>query len=105
MGNRLFVGNLSFKATEDEVRELFKTAGEVKDCHLVMDRETQRPRGFGFVEMTTQAEATAAIEKLNGQDFQGRDLNVSEARPRAEGGAPRSGGSSYGGGSGGNSRY
>jgi RNA recognition motif-containing protein len=101
MGNRLFVGNLSFKATEDEVRELFKTAGEVKDCHLVMDRDTQRPRGFGFVEMATQAEATAAVDKLNGHDFQGRDLNVSEARPRAEGGAPR-GGSNFRGG---NSRY
>ena len=97
MGTRLFVGNLSFKATEDEVRELFKTAGEVKDCHLVLDRDTQRPRGFGFVEMTSQDEADKAIAQFNGKDFQGRDLSVSEARPRSEGGAR--GGS--GGGSGG----
>ena len=92
MGNRLFVGNLSFQATEDDVRELFKEAGEVKDCHLVMDRETKRPRGFGFVEMDSPEAAASAITMFHGKDFQGRDLSVSEARPRNESGAPRSGG-------------
>jgi RNA recognition motif-containing protein len=86
MGTRLFVGNLSFKATEDDVRALFEKAGEVKDCHLVLDRETQRLRGFGFVEMGSQDEATAAISQFNEQEFMGRQLNVSEARPRNEAG-------------------
>ena len=85
MGTRLFVGNLPFKATEDDIRELFVTAGEVKDCHLVTDRETGRARGFGFVEMATQDEADKAISSFDGQDFQGRALNVSEARPKGEG--------------------
>lgn len=92
MGTRLFVGNLSFKSTEDDVRGLFQAAGEVKDCHLVTDRDTGRPRGFGFVEMTTQAEADKAVSMFNEKDFQGRALSVSEARPRNEGGGGGGGG-------------
>jgi len=84
MGTRLFVGNISFKATEDTLRELFEQQGQVKDCHIVMDRETQRSKGFAFVEMSTQEEATAAIEKFDKYDFEGRPLNVSEARPKTE---------------------
>jgi RNA recognition motif-containing protein len=86
MGTRLFVGNLSFKSTEDDVKALFGGAGVVKDCHLVTDRDTGRPRGFGFVEMSSQGETDTAITMFNGKDFQGRELSVSEARPRAEGG-------------------
>jgi len=94
MGTRLFVGNLPFGVTEDEVREVFSKHGTVKDCHIVMDRDSGRSKGFGFVEMTTQDEATQAIEQANGVDMGGRQLNVSEARPRAErggGGGDRDG--------------
>lgn len=84
MGTRLFVGNISFKATEDEIKALFEKHGVVKDCHIVMDRDTNRSKGFCFVEMSTQDEANKAIEKVNGLDLDGRPLNVSEARPRAE---------------------
>ena len=84
MGIRLFVGNLSYNATEDEIRGLFEQYGTVRDCHIVMDRETNRSKGFCFVEMGTKEEAASAIEKLNGSEFDGRKMNVSEARPRAE---------------------
>jgi RNA recognition motif-containing protein len=84
MGTRLFVGNLPFGATEDEVRGTFERYGSVKDCHIVMDRDTGRSKGFGFVEMSSQDEATKAIEGTNGTELGGRTLNVSEARPRAE---------------------
>lgn len=84
MGTRLFVGNISFKATEDSLRELFEQQGQVKDCHIVMDRETNRSKGFAFVEMSTQEEATEAIAKLDKFEFEGRPINVSEAKPKAE---------------------
>ena len=84
MGTRLFVGNISFKATEDSLRELFEQQGQVKDCHIVMDRETNRSKGFAFVEMSTQDEATEAIAKLDKFEFEGRPINVSEAKPKAE---------------------
>jgi len=89
---RIYLGNLPFSATEDEIRELFSAHGEVESVSLVTDRETGRPRGFGFVELASGGEE--AIEKLNGVDFGGRSLNVNEARPRND----RGGGGGGGGG-------
>jgi len=98
---KLYVGNLSFDTSEAELRDLFAQHGEVTSAVLVMDRETGRPRGFGFVEFSDATSAKAAIEALNGQNVGGRDLNVNEAKPRE----PRSGGGGgrggYGGGGGG----
>lgn len=82
---RIYVGNLPFSATEDEVRELFGAHGDVESVSLITDRETGRPRGFGFVEMAEDA-ADAAIQALDGTDMGGRNLRVNEARPRREGG-------------------
>jgi len=84
MGMRLFVGNLPFSATEDEIKAVFEKQGTVKDCHLVTDFNTGRSRGFCFVEMSKQEEANSAIEQLDKFDFSGRPLNVSEAKPKAE---------------------
>ena len=83
MAQKLYVGNLPFSATEDEIRELFSQHGEVQSVNLISDRETGRPRGFGFVEMEG---AEAAIEALNGQDFGGRTLTVNVAHNRGGGG-------------------
>ncbi len=82
MAKRIYVGNLPFSASDDEVRELFSPYGDVNSVHLVTDRETGRPRGFGFVEMESDAEADEAIGKLNQTQMGGRTLNVNEARPR-----------------------
>jgi RNA recognition motif-containing protein len=111
MGRKLFVGNLNFATTSDDLRELFADAGTVESATVMMDRVTGRSRGFGFVEMSTEEEAQGAIEKFNGQQFQGRGLNVNEARERVPGGGgyggggggPRGGG--YGGGYGGGGGY
>lgn len=97
---KLYVGNLSFNTSESELRDLFAQHGEVASASLVMDRETGRPRGFGFVEFTNDDEARAAIEALNGKNFGGRDLTVNEARPR-EGGGGGGGRGGWGGGGGG----
>jgi RNA recognition motif-containing protein len=97
MSTKLYVGNLSFRTTGDELRELFSQAGEVETATVVEDRDTGRSRGFGFVEMATQEGAAAAIEQFNGKEFSGRTLTVNEARPRAERGG-------YGGGGGGGGR-
>ena len=78
----IYVGNLPFRVTEDEVASLFSEFGEVQRVHLVMDRETGRPRGFGFVEMASSDDAAAAIEALNGHEAEGRELKVNEAKPR-----------------------
>ena len=87
MGNRLYVGNLPFSADENQIRELFgqneRTVTEVK---LITDRDTGRPRGFGFVEMGSQQDAEGAIRDLNGFSFDGRDLTVNEAKERTQGG-------------------
>ena len=83
-GTRLFVGNLPFVATEHEVRDVFSKFGTVKDCHIVTDWDTNRSKGFGFVEMSSGSEAENAIQNANGTDFGGRQLNVREARPRQE---------------------
>jgi RNA recognition motif-containing protein len=98
MGKKLFVGNLNFKTNDDDLRELFSQAGTVDSATVMMDRATGRSRGFGFVEMSTDEEALKAIQQFNGFEFQGRNLNVNEARERTPGG-PRGGG--YAGGRGG----
>ena len=90
----IYVGNLPFSATEDEVRDLFATFGEVSRVHLVNDRETGRPRGFGFVEMSDDGSAQKAIESLDQSELGGRTLRINEAQPRE----PRSGGGGGGGG-------
>ncbi len=78
----IYVGNLPYKTTSDELRGIFADYGEVKDARIVMDRETDRSKGFGFVEMPDDAQAKAAIEALNGQEIGGRKAIVNEARPR-----------------------
>ncbi len=87
MGRKLYVGNLSFTATEEEVREYFAQAGTPDSVTIIKDRATGRSRGFGFVEMSTEGEAAQAIEQLDGKEFKGRPLKINEARAR-EGGAP-----------------
>ncbi len=105
MSTKLYVGNLAFGVTSDDLHEHFAQAGAVESAKVVEDRETGRSRGFGFVEMTSSEEAMAAIEKFNGQDLDGRNLVVNEARPREEGGGGNrgGGGGNRGGGSGGDS--
>ena len=96
MGTRLYVGNLPFSANESEVQALFEQNGrEVAEVKLITDRETGRPRGFGFVEMENSEHADNAIRDLNGYEFDGRQLNVNEARERAPRGG--GGGRGYGG--------
>jgi cold-inducible RNA-binding protein len=83
MGKRLYVGNLPYQTTEAELRVLFeRDGGNVDEVKIVMDRDTGRPRGFAFVEMASDSQAVAAVEALNGKDFGGRPLTVSEARAR-----------------------
>lgn len=86
MGNRLYVGNLSFNTSNDSVRDAFARFGEVTDVHLVTDRQTGQPRGFGFVTMGTREAAQAAIAGMNGSSLDGRDLRVNEAEERQGGG-------------------
>ena len=105
MSAKLFVGNLSYQATEEDLRELFQQAGTVESVRIITDQFTGRPRGFGFVEMSTKEEAERAIEQLNGRLFRDRNLVVNEARPqpnRAPGGGRgrREGGPGGGGGGG-----
>ncbi len=92
---KLYVGNLSFSTTEAQLRELFAAHGEVTSASLVMDRETGRPRGFGFVEFSNDDHARAAMAALGGKNVDGRDLTVNEAKPREGGGGGRGG---FGGG-------
>jgi len=87
---KIYVGNMSFDSSETELRKAFEAHGQVDSVTIIMDRDTGRPKGFGFVEMANDAEAKKAIEGLNGKDFMGRTLNVNEARPRTDG--PRGGG-------------
>ena len=93
MTKKVYVGNLSFGATEDQVRDLFSEFGDIQSIAMINDRDTGRFRGFAFVEMEDSA-ANAAIKALNGKEVDGRELSVNEARPREE----RSGGGGYGGG-------
>ena len=100
MGTRLYVGNLSYNVTEPELRDVFAEGGKnVVEVKVVMDRETGRPRGFAFVEMGSDDEASQAIQTLSGREIQGRAISVSEARERAPRGG--GGGGGYGGGGGG----
>ena len=100
MSTKLYVGNLSFGVTSDDLQEHFAQAGTVESAKVVEDRDTGRSRGFGFVEMSSSDEAQAAIEQFNGQDLDGRSLVVNEARPREEGGGGGRGGRGGGGGGG-----
>jgi len=96
MGNRLYVGNLPFSADENAVRDLFAQDGrEVTEVKLITDRDTGRPRGFGFVEMANSEQAAAAISALNGTSMDGRDLTVNEAKERTSGGGGGGGGGRY----------
>ena len=100
MGNRLYVGNLSFNSTQDMLRDAFAAHGEVVDVHLVADRMTGQSRGFGFVTMGSRSEAEGAMSAMNGADLDGRALRVNEAEERSAGGG---GGGGRGGGGGGRS--
>jgi RNA recognition motif-containing protein len=107
---KLYVGNLSFQTTESELNDLFTPFGKITDTNMIMDRETQRPRGFAFITMSSAAEGNAAIEGLNGKSVDGRDLTVNEAKPmesRDGGGSrgPRRDSGGGGGRSGGGGGY
>src|SRR5216117_3893909 len=109
MSNKLFVGNLSFNTTENDLQDAFAAHGTVVEANLMMDRATGRPRGFGFVTMSTEEEAQKAIEALNNATVDGRNLTVNIARPREErsgggGGGGGGGRREYGGGGGGRNR-
>ncbi len=84
MGTNLYVGNISFNTMENDLNELFAQCGTVARCNLIADKYTGRSRGFAFVEMSTEEEAQAAIEKLNGKELDGRALRINEARPRED---------------------
>ena len=111
MSNKIFVGNLSFETTENDLQDAFAAHGNVLQVDIPQDRMTNKPRGFGFVTMSSKEEADAAISALNGKDLNGRSLTVNEARPREErsgGGSGGGGGRGYGSGGrdrGGRSRY
>lgn len=110
MSNKLFVGNLSFKTTENDLQDAFAAYGSVTETNLMMDRMTNRPRGFAFVTMSTPEEAQAAIAGLHGKDLDGRALTVNVARPREErpaggGGGRREFGGGGGGGGGGRREF
>lgn len=106
MSTKLYVGNLSFRTTSEDLREAFAQAGTVESASVIEDRDTGRSRGFGFVEMATPEEAAAAIEQFNGKDLGGRNLTVNEAKPKTDrgGGGGRDRGGYGGGGGGGGGR-
>lgn len=98
MAKKLYVGNLSYSATDDSLKQLFAEAGEVTSANVIIDKMSGRSRGFGFVEMANDAEADAAVEKYNGMEHDGRKLVVNEARPLADRPPRRSFGGGMGGG-------
>ena len=102
MGTKLYVGNLSFRTTSEDLQEYFGQAGTVTAANVITDRDSGFSRGFAFVEMSSDAEAASAVTMFNGQELDGRSLVVNEARPREEGGGggSRGGGGGYGGGGG-----
>ncbi len=111
MGNKLYVGNLAYSVRDESLQESFSQFGTVTSAKVMMDRDTGRSKGFGFVEMSSDAEAQAAVNGMNGQALEGRAIVVNEARPREErpggfggGGGGRSGGGGFGGGGGGGGR-
>ena len=103
MGRKLYVGNLPYSATDESVRAAFSASGTVESVNLITDRDTGQSKGFGFVEMSSDSEAQAAIQALNGSTLDGRQIKVSEAKPKTGGGGGgrRDGGGGYGGGGGG----
>jgi RNA recognition motif-containing protein len=102
MGKKLYVGNLPYSVGDSELQRLFEAHGSVVSAQVIMDRDTGRSKGFGFVEMGNDSEAQAAIADMNGKEIDGRSLTVNEARPKPEGGGGRGGGrGGYGGGGGG----
>jgi RNA recognition motif-containing protein len=101
MSTKLFVGNLSFNATENQLQDLFAAHGTVTEVDIIMDKFSGRPRGFAFVSMETKEAAEAAVQALNGKELDGRALTVNEARPREERPRGGGGGGGYGGGRGG----
>jgi RNA recognition motif-containing protein len=105
MAKNIYVGNLTWDATADDLLALFQEHGSVSRAQVITDRETGRSRGFGFVEMDNDAEAQKAIDELNGKPFRGRPLTVNEARPREDRGGGGGGGRGYGGGGGGRGGY
>ena len=92
MGKKLYVGNLTYEVTDGDLSKLFETHGTVESAQVIMDRDTSRSKGFGFVEMKTAQEAQAAINALNGKEVNGRALTVNEAKPKTEGSRGGSGG-------------
>jgi RNA recognition motif-containing protein len=112
LSRKLYVGNLTYNITSTDLEELFTPYGTVQSAQVVVDRDTNRSKGFGFVEMGSDAEAQAAIQALNGHNYDGRNLTVNEAKPREPrtgggggGGGYGGGGGGYGGGGGGGRRY
>src|SRR4051812_17992067 len=101
MGSKLYVGNMSYEVDSSALEQMFSAHGTVQSAEVIADRDTGRSKGFGFVEMSTDEEAQAAIAALNGQQSNGRALTVNEAKPRED--RPRGGGGGYGGGGGGRS--
>src|SRR3954468_17174520 len=99
MGRKIYVGNLSYNVTSSDLEQLFTAHGQVQSAEVISDRATGRSKGFGFVEMSSDDEANAAIAALNGTEHDGRNLTVNEAKPKEN--KPRSGGGGYGGGGGG----
>ena len=104
MATKLFVGSLSWNTTDDQLKDFFATAGTVVSATVIVDRDTNRSKGFGFVEMSSDAEAKAAVEQLNNKELDGRTIVVNEARPREERPRGSFGGGNGGGYSGGNDR-
>lgn len=105
MGKKLYVGNLSYNVNETDLEELFSQFGTVQSAQIIIDRDTNRSKGFGFVEMSADSEAQAAIDELNGQEHGGRNLTVNEARPREDRGGGGGGGGYRGGRGGGGGGY
>ena len=102
MGRKVYVGNMSYETSQADLEQMFGEHGTVESAQIIMDRDTGRSKGFGFIEMSSDDEAQAAITALDGKDSGGRALKVNEAKPRTSGGG---GGGGYGGGGGGRSRY
>jgi RNA recognition motif-containing protein len=101
MGKKLYVGNLAYSISDSDLQRIFEPHGTVQSAQVIMDRDTGRSKGFGFVEMGSDSEAQAAITALNGSEVEGRALTVNEARPKPEGGGGGGGRGGYGGGGGG----
>ncbi|MFN4261677.1 MAG: RNA recognition motif domain-containing protein [Gemmataceae bacterium] len=104
MGKKLYVGNLPYTVTDSDLQQVFEPHGQVESAQVIMDRDTGRSKGFGFVEMSNDQEAQSAIQALNGQELNGRTLTVNEARPREERGGGGGGRRDFGGGGGGGYR-